>query len=129
MTRRKSQLCQDKAEKKPTLSKQAGRGETNFVNTSRQEEDNFPRSGLENGRQLSKRSRTDADVRVQYEADQDILSLKKGKFEGDKRQLSKVAGKFEGNADGQKAIFQKLPASLKPTLPAKKLPILEIDLT
>ena len=89
----------------------------------------FQRSGLENERQLSKRSRTDADVRVQYEADQDILSPKKGKFEEDKRQLSKVAGKFEGNADGQKAIFQKLPASLKPTLPAKKLPILEVDLT
>ena len=79
----------NKAEKKPTLSKQAGSGKTNFVNTSRQEEDNFPRSRLENGRQLSKRSRTNADVRVQYEADQDILSLKKGKFEEDKRQLSK----------------------------------------
>ena len=116
-------------EKKPTLSKQAGRGEINVVNTSQQEEDNFPRSGLENGRQLSKRSRTDADVWVQYEADQDILSLKKGKFEEDKRRLSKVAGKFEGNTDGQKATFQKLPASLKPTLPAKKLPIFEIDLT
>ena len=89
------------------MSKQAGRGEINFVNTSRQEEDNFPRSRLENRRQLSKRSRTDAEVRVQYEADQDILSLKKGKFEGDKRQLSKVAGKFEANAEGQKATFQK----------------------
>ena len=63
----------NKAEKKPTLSKQAGRGEINFVNTSRQEEDNFPRSGLKNGRQLSKRSRTDADVQVKYKADQDIF--------------------------------------------------------
>ena len=27
-------------------------------------EDNFPRSRLENGRQLSKRSRTDAEIRV-----------------------------------------------------------------
>ena len=96
------------------MSKQAGKLEDNFFQGQEQggkREDNFSRSRLENGGKHSKRSRTDAEIRIQYEADQDISSLrKKGKFEAnteDKRQLSEVASKVEANeADQEVAYFR-----------------------